>query len=402
VNIKDKGMNGKYVLNSKYAIRIPTRQEKRMAPKVFNNHSVLEHKYKNTEYIISSEITGFLSSFRKPNTLENVINRYHRQHKLPLAEVGNILESFFSQLKEKRILVTGKHNRKPYKVIPVYLKVGEKLGKYSVIESFVTDRPVQVYKVKDENNRIMILKIAGVTVDKHYLNRLRQEHNILANLKSSKYTIRATGHFKNHLYEGIVVDYFEGAEFSDYVGDNFKKLSITRKSEMGEKILKACSYLHKKGIIHGDIHLSNILVNSQEEIRLIDFGLANHSNPRENLDIRFGGANFFMPPERITEDSFNKFSKEPDYYSDVYQAGLIIYFLFFGQLPYTALLWKDLAGKIKKGRLVFPAKDSGSPIIAEVKKILAKAINNIPENRYRTATQFYHAWKKMVKQYDND
>ena len=78
VNIKDKGMNGKYVLNRKYAIRIPTRQEKKMAPKIFNNHSVLEHKYKNTEYIISNEISDFLKSFRKPNSLETVIKRYHR------------------------------------------------------------------------------------------------------------------------------------------------------------------------------------------------------------------------------------------------------------------------------------------------------------------------------------
>jgi eukaryotic-like serine/threonine-protein kinase len=395
-------MNGKYVLNNKYAIRIPTRQEKTMAPKVFNNQSILEHKYKNTEYIISNEISSFLSRFRKPNTLENVINRYHRVHKLPLAEVGNILGSFFSQLKEKGILVSGKHKRKAYKVIPVYLKVGEKLGKYSVIESFVTDRPVQVYKVRDADNEIRILKIARLTVDEHYLNRLRQEYQILANFKRSKYTISAINHFKNHLYEGIVVDFFDGEGFSSFVEDNYKKLSFVGKLGMGEKILKAFSYLHKKGIIHGDIHFSNILVNRQEEIRLIDFGLANHSNPRENLDIRFGGSNFFMPPERITEDSFGKFSKEADYYSDVYQAGLIIYFLFFRKLPYRALLWKDLAVKIKKGRLLFPARDSDFPIMTEVKNILAKALNNIPENRYSTATQFYIAWKKKMIQHDND
>ena len=331
-----------------------------------------------------------------------LLNAITGQYKLPLAEVGNILESFFSQLKEKRILVTGKHNRQTYKVVPVYLQDGEELGRYRVIESFVTDRPVQVYKVKDADNKIMILKIAALTVHKHYLNRLRQEHNILANFKSSKYTIRALGHFKNQVYEGILVDYFEGAEFSDFVEDNFKKLSVAGKLNMGQKILKAYSYLHTKGIIHGDIHLSNILVNSQDEIRLIDFGLANHSNPRENLDIRFGGANFFMPPERITEDSFNKFSKEPDYYSDVYQAGLIIFFLFFRKLPYPAILWKDYVAKIKKGRLVFPGRDAGLPMMTEVKNILAKALNNIPENRYRTATQFYRAWKKMVIKYDND
>jgi eukaryotic-like serine/threonine-protein kinase len=395
-------MNGKYVLNNKYSIRIPTRQEKRMAPKVFNDHSILEHKYKNTEYLISNEIRGFLSSFREPNTLDKVISRYHREHKLPLAEVGGILQSFFLQLKNKGILVTGKHNRKSYKSIPVYLQDGEKFGKYIVIESYVTDRPVQVYKVKDAGNKIRILKIAGLTVHIRYLNRLRQEYRILANLKRSKYTIKALSHFKNDLFEGIVVDFFEGEDLSDFVEDKFRILSVGDKLRMGQKILKAYSYLHTKSIIHGDIHLSNIMVNSQEEIRLIDFGLANHSNPAENLDIRFGGANFFMPPERTTEDSFEKYSKEPDYYSDVYQAGLIIYFLFFRKLPYSALLWKDYVAKIKKGKLVFPGRDAGLPIMTEVKNILAKALNFIPENRYSTASQFYRAWKKMMIQYDYD
>ena len=396
------GINERFVLNRKYSIRLPSANEKRMAPKLYRDHSILEHKYRNVEYRISNEIRGFLKYFSKPHTLFAVIASYRRKYRLPEDKLGPVLSTFFTQLKEKGILVSERHNQKAYKTTPVYLRRGQEIGNYVILESLVTDRPVQVYKVKGADQKIYILKLASILADPHYLNRVRQEFQVLTRLSKSRYTIRAKDHLKIGDYEATVIEYFEGDDFADFLDNNSGKLSLAQKLVLADKILNAFSYLHRKNIIHGDIHLGNLLVNPRQEIRLIDFGLANHANPAKNLDIRFGGANYFMPPERISINSFGKFTKEADYLSDVYQAGLLIYYLFFGRLPYKAVLWKDLATRIKKGKLPFPGRLTLSPVGKEIKNILTKAIHPEPSKRFRTATAFHLAWKKMINRYDSN
>jgi serine/threonine protein kinase len=391
-------MNGKYVLSKKYAIRFPTKDEKEMAPEVFNKHYVLVHKFDDSEYVISGEIRNFLRNFTKPNTLNNVIKQYHQQYKLPVKSVTNIVTPFLEQLQEYNIIVTKEYNKKSYSTIATYLQPGEIIEGFIVNKAITLEKNIQVYTVKDANNNIKILKLTKLTAKEHYLNRLRQEYSILTTFKTNPYTITAISHFKNSTYEGIFINFFNGIPISDFIETKFKTLTVVNKITMGAKILKAYHYLHTNGIIQGDIHLSNILVNKQREIRLIDFGLAHFTNRKKNLYIKVGGANFFMPPERIKADSFDKYSKDPDLFSDVYQLGLILYSLFYNSVPYEDVVWDKLSTKIKNGQLTFPKTTSKPEIMNEVKKILTKALDKNPAKRYRSAIPFYNAWNKIAQQ----
>lgn len=391
-------MTGKYVLSKKYAIRLPSKDEKEMAPEVFNKHYVLVHKFDDSEYVISGEIRNFLKNFTKPNTLNNVIKQYHQQYNLPVKSVSNIITPFLSQLQQYNIIVTKEYNQKTYTVIPTYLQAGEIIENFTVNKAITIEKNIQVYNVKNANDKIKILKLTRLTAKEHYLNRLRQEYSILTTFKINPYTVSAISHFKNSTYEGIFIDFFNGIPLSDFIETKFKKLTLVNKISIGAKILKAYQYVHKKGIIQGDIHLSNILVNKHSEIRLIDFGLAHFTNPKKNLYIKVGGANFFMPPERIKVDSFDKYSKDPDLFSDVYQLGLILYSLFYNSVPYEEVVWDKLSAKIKNGQLTFPITTSKPEIMNEVKKILTKALDKNPAQRYRSAIPFYKAWNKIAQQ----
>ncbi len=106
-------------------------------------------------------------------------------------------------------------------------------------------------------------------------------------------------------------------------------LAAAQTSNFNEKIdllvqtLQALAYLHRQGILHRDLKPANILLDSQNTLKLLDFGLATHKgtvdDPRGTL--------LYMPPEVITQ-------QEVTARSDLYAVGLIAYEMFAGEYPF--------------------------------------------------------------------
>jgi serine/threonine-protein kinase len=156
--------------------------------------------------------------------------------------------------------------------------------------------------------------------------------------------------------------------------------------------------LHKKKLIHGDIHSSNILITEDNSVKIIDMGLTlNVEEIEKNELVKFGGVIFYMPPERINLTTIQKYSKEPDLYSDVYQIGMLIYLIIYNKTPFKGFIWEELAQNIKSTNPTFP--DSSflnytvpRGLINIVKKCLAKN----PVERFRNATEILENFETHV------
>lgn len=111
------------------------------------------------------------------------------------------------------------------------------------------------------------------------------------------------------------------------------KINNTLKVKIVIEIAHAMKYLHKLGMIHRDLKIENIMVNSVYETKLVDFGLVRIS---ESL---FNGYSFveesftkgigtfaYMSPEMLNEEEY-------DNKTDVYSFGVVLYFMFLGTLP---------------------------------------------------------------------
>ncbi|KAH8103117.1 kinase-like domain-containing protein [Cristinia sonorae] len=96
------------------------------------------------------------------------------------------------------------------------------------------------------------------------------------------------------------------------------------------------AYLHQEGIAHGDLHAGNILIDTDGNVRLTDFGMALIAEASaSNSSSHGGGAIRWRAPELIDPDEFGLDSTRPTFASDVYSFGITCVELYTGDIPFA-------------------------------------------------------------------
>jgi len=103
-----------------------------------------------------------------------------------------------------------------------------------------------------------------------------------------------------------------------------------------------------------------------------------------------------MPPERIKKATHNKFTRKPDFYSDVFQLGVVLYVLLYNKYPFNGITWEELATEIKEKRIQFPYKSHYNFLVsAWVKNIIIKCVAKKPAHRFLNAEELYNGFSKI-------
>ncbi|MBC3954152.1 bifunctional protein-serine/threonine kinase/phosphatase [Pseudomonas triticifolii] len=154
-------------------------------------------------------------------------------------------------------------------------------------------------------------------------------------------------------------------------------LPLAQWQDLATRVLRAAGLLHRRNIIHRDIKPENLLLAHDNEVRLLDFGLAFCPGlSAANADDLPG------TPSYIAPEAFS--GAEPDPQQDLYAVGVTLYYLLTGQYPY---------GEIE----AFQHRRFGTPISASryrpdlplwLSQSLDKAVQANPAQRYETAEQW--------------
>jgi eukaryotic-like serine/threonine-protein kinase len=155
-----------------------------------------------------------------------------------------------------------------------------------------------------------------------------------------------------------------------------------------KQILTTMAGIHSRKVLHGDVHYSNILLNDRNEVKIIDFDLALEAHHIQKTHVSQGGIRDFIPPERIDDSAFEVSLMPPDYRAEVFQIGVIGYFILFGDYPFKGMTWKELAKNIKEATPKWSNPILPQPIIAFLQKALAKN----PSARFESAEAMRQAW----------
>ena len=132
----------------------------------------------------------------------------------------------------------------------------------------------------------------------------------------------------------IIMEYINGISMREYYNKNIKHQKLTPQKELIIKnffiqIFSAMSYVHKNHMAHRDIKLENILIDKNQQIKIIDFGFGMY-NPNDKLQGFFCGTPNYMPPEIIVKKHYIGQK------ADLWSLGVLLYkmlcanFLFFG------------------------------------------------------------------------
>jgi serine/threonine-protein kinase len=194
----------------------------------------------------------------------------------------------------------------------------------------------------------------------------------------------------------MILQFINGKSIKRYIKQN--RLSTKEKIALVTKVLKGFSLIHENSIYHGDIHLSNVLVTSSGQAKIIDFGYSNYANAEvEEQKIRNGGVHAFIPPERALRSIDRKFNAVGQFQSEVYQLGLILYYVFVKELPFKAETWKTMVDEKKDFNINNHEPFLKRRIPKGVRRIIAKSLETNPDHRYANAKDLLIDWKSVIK-----
>jgi hypothetical protein len=256
-----------------------------------------------------------------------------------------------------------------------------------------------VYRaVEVATNRPVAIKVilAGPLASPRQRRRFLREIKLTARLSHPHIVmIYASGLLGSQPY--YVMEYVAGVAITDYA--IVEGLSARARVELIVTVARAVAHAHKLGIIHRDLKPSNILVDSEGQPHILDFGLAKALDSAEQADDSISllghvvGTLPYLSPEQAAGQD------ELDTRSDIYSLALVLFEVLTGELPYVVegdrkVVRSNILNAVPKriaDRLA-PAGDDGYPARREIghdlEAIMARALVKDAERRYQTADEF--------------
>lgn len=188
----------------------------------------------------------------------------------------------------------------------------------------------------------------------------------------------------------IVMEYIEGQDLRRLL----TKGTIAQREAIliVEDVLTALEYSHKAGVVHRDIKPANIMITKTGQVKVMDFGIAralsDSSSSVEHTTAILGTASYFSP-EQAKGDSV-------DARSDIYSAGIVLYELLAGSVPFRGDSPVAVAYQHVSERPVAPSErnDAVSPALD---RVVLKALGKDKNKRFQSASEFRDYLQRAAK-----
>jgi non-specific serine/threonine protein kinase len=269
--------------------------------------------------------------------------------------------------------------------------VGTTILHYHILERLGGGGMGEVYLAEDQRlNRRVALKFLAqhVDADPEARQRLVREAQAAALLRSPHIAVTYDlAEFDGNLF--IAMEYVEGELLSSRIGG--RPLPLPEALDIALQLADALDEAHQRGVVHRDIKSSNVMITERHLVKVLDFGLAKFVNTERAAEVHtlanatapglvLGTLNY-MAPEQLTGGSV-------DSRADLFSAGVVLYEMLTGKLPFTGDSLAQIADRILHHEPDALARYNYA-VPEDVEMIVRKALQKRAEFRYQTARDFY-------------
>jgi eukaryotic-like serine/threonine-protein kinase len=218
--------------------------------------------------------------------------------------------------------------------------------------------------------------------DPVFFDRFKREQEIGAALDHPGVMKVFADDDRSQLY--MVMEWVDGRLLRQIMAEQ-KKLPPERAIRIAIGVCRALEYIHSHGVVHRDLKPENIMVDANDNVKLIDFGIAGKEGARR---LTFAKLSQIMgTPEYISPEQVK--GKRGDGRSDVYALGVMLYEMLTGKAPFQG----PNPFAIMNDRMLnnpIPPREIDPSIPPQLQEVIYRAIERDPKNRYATAREM--AW----------
>ncbi len=262
--------------------------------------------------------------------------------------------------------------------------IGKEVDGYRILEVLGQGGMGIVYKAEDVNlSRMVALKMIdpGLARDEAFLRRFRAEARALARI-DSRHIVSVHALRETDLGLFIVMEFVDGGTVSDLLEDG--PMAWEEALPVILQTLSALEDAHSVGVWHRDIKPGNILISKDGKVKVTDFGLAKlhqAGDGSQTVTQGISGTLYYMSPEQV------KGGVDLDHRTDLYSAGMMIYKMLAGRLPFDrsagdfAIMRKIVEEPVPR---LDGARDDLPPALVDA---VEKALRKDPDDRFATARE---------------
>jgi len=210
-------------------------------------------------------------------------------------------------------------------------KDGMSLADFKIEKLYKRSRYNEIFLATTKSGKKVILK----KIDKTKTKALFLQNEVkAATLINNKHIniVKFYGHFSEGDYKYLVLEFLQGNDLFEVL-ELHKFCPLTEKyaKKLFRQLVKTVQFLHKKGIVHRDIKLENIiLLDNMRKIKLIDFGLcAVAESSMEKPMETWCGSPDYVCPEIMSHSPYIGWR------ADVWALGTVLFSLLFAELPFS-------------------------------------------------------------------
>ncbi|KAJ3433132.1 non-specific serine/threonine protein kinase [Anaeramoeba flamelloides] len=181
----------------------------------------------------------------------------------------------------------------------------------------------------------------------------------------------------------LIMEYINGGELFDYIVER-EALSEPEARRFFQQMISGLSYIHSKGVVHRDIKPENLLLDSNCNCKIADFGLSNMMEDGELLSTSCGTPNYASP-----EVIGGKQYAGPEI--DAWSCGVVLYAMLLGALPFDEENVSVLFKKIKEAKYYIPYEEVSS----EALDLITRLLDPNPLERLTIEEIYEHPWFKV-------